>query len=140
MISINLLCNFIEITLWQVCSPVNLLHIFRPPFCKNTSGRLLLLAYPTTHLNFMKYKTIIFSQITFLIKQIKLNKAVKELPTQECLWCNKHIVMRLYKILKIFCLSMTHYREKYIFCNFCKFPSLNQVQIYNCDNIHSTLI
>ena len=26
----------------QICSPANLLHIFRTPFCKNTSGRLLL--------------------------------------------------------------------------------------------------
>ena len=31
-ISIKLLCNFIEITLWHGCSPVNLLHIFRAPF------------------------------------------------------------------------------------------------------------
>ena len=42
-ISIKLLCNFIEITLRYGCSPVNLLHIFRTPFFKNTSGRLLLL-------------------------------------------------------------------------------------------------
>ena len=35
-ISIKLLCNFIEITLWHGCSPVNLLHIFRTPFYKNT--------------------------------------------------------------------------------------------------------
>ena len=34
--------NFIEITLRQVCSPVNLLHVFRTPFPKNTSGVLLL--------------------------------------------------------------------------------------------------
>ena len=34
--------NFIEITLRHGCSPVNLLHIFRTPFPKNTSGRLLL--------------------------------------------------------------------------------------------------
>ena len=34
--------NFIEITLQHGCSPVNLLHIFRTPFPKNTSGRLLL--------------------------------------------------------------------------------------------------
>ena len=27
---------------WYGCSPVNLLHIFRTPFPKNTSGRLLL--------------------------------------------------------------------------------------------------
>ena len=41
-ISINLQINFIEITLRHVCSPVNLLHIFRTPFSKNTSGRILL--------------------------------------------------------------------------------------------------
>ena len=34
--------NFIEITLGHGCSPVTLLHIFRTPFCKNTSGGLLL--------------------------------------------------------------------------------------------------
>ena len=38
----KLFCNFIEITLLHGCSPVNLLHIFRTPFIKNTSGRLLL--------------------------------------------------------------------------------------------------
>ena len=37
-----LLCNFIEIALRHGCSPVNLLHIFRTPFLKNTSGRLHL--------------------------------------------------------------------------------------------------
>ena len=31
-----------EITLWDGYSPVNLLHIFRTPFYKNTSGGLLL--------------------------------------------------------------------------------------------------
>ena len=41
-ISIKLLCNFIEITFRHGCSPVNLLHIFRTPFLKNTSGWLLL--------------------------------------------------------------------------------------------------
>ena len=34
--------NFIEIVLWHGCSSVNLLHIFRTPFLKNLSGRLLL--------------------------------------------------------------------------------------------------
>ena len=34
--------NFIEIVLRYGCSPVNLLHIFRIPFLKNTSERLLL--------------------------------------------------------------------------------------------------
>ena len=42
VISIKLLCKFIENTLRHGCSPVNLLHIFRTPFTKNTSGWLLL--------------------------------------------------------------------------------------------------
>ena len=41
-ISIKLQSNFIEITLQHRCSPVNLVHIFRTPFLKNTSGWLLL--------------------------------------------------------------------------------------------------
>ena len=36
------LSNFIKITLLHRCSPVNLLHIFRTPFPKNTSKGLLL--------------------------------------------------------------------------------------------------
>ena len=36
-------CNFIEIALRHGYSPVNLLHILRTPFYKNTSGELLLL-------------------------------------------------------------------------------------------------
>ena len=35
-------CNFIELALWYGCSPVNLLHIFRTPYPKTTSGGLLL--------------------------------------------------------------------------------------------------
>ena len=38
----KLLSNFIEIALWHLCSPVNLVHIFRTPFPKNSSGHLLL--------------------------------------------------------------------------------------------------
>ena len=34
--------NFIEITLRDKCSPVNLLHIFKTPFSKNTFGGLRL--------------------------------------------------------------------------------------------------
>ena len=41
-ISIKLQSNFIEMALWHGCSPVNLLHIFRTPFSRNTSGLLLL--------------------------------------------------------------------------------------------------
>ena len=42
VISIKLQSTFIEITLSYGCSPVNSLHIFRTPFLKNISGRLLL--------------------------------------------------------------------------------------------------
>ena len=38
--------NFIEVTLWHECSPVNLLHIFRTIFLKNTFGRL----FPMLHI------------------------------------------------------------------------------------------
>ena len=50
VISIKLLCSFIKITLWHGCSPVDLLHIFRTPFYKNTYGGLLLLLIK--HLSF----------------------------------------------------------------------------------------
>ena len=40
-ISINLLCNFIEIALRHGSAPVNFLYKFRTPFSKNTSGWLL---------------------------------------------------------------------------------------------------
>ena len=42
VISIELLCNFIEITLRCECSPVHLLHVLRTTFPKNISGGLLL--------------------------------------------------------------------------------------------------
>ena len=45
VISVKLQSNFIEIAPRHGCSPVNLLHIFRTPFFKNTSGCLLLFIY-----------------------------------------------------------------------------------------------
>ena len=42
VISIKLHCNFIEITLRDGCSPVNLLRIFKTPFPKKNSCGLLL--------------------------------------------------------------------------------------------------
>ena len=36
------LYNFIELALRHGCSPVSLLHIFRTPFPRDTSGWLLL--------------------------------------------------------------------------------------------------
>ena len=45
VISIKLESNFIEIALRHGCSAVSVLHIFRIPFPKNTSGALLLTYY-----------------------------------------------------------------------------------------------
>ena len=45
VISINLLGNFIEITLRHGCSPVNLLHTFRTPFSKIISGGWFVRTY-----------------------------------------------------------------------------------------------
>ena len=42
VVSIKLHSNFIEVTLWHGCSPVNLVHISRTIFYKNTYGELLL--------------------------------------------------------------------------------------------------
>ena len=42
VISINLLCNFIETAFWHGSFPVNLLYIFSKTFPKITSCRLLL--------------------------------------------------------------------------------------------------
>ena len=41
----QLFCNFIEITLWHGCSPVNLPHIFRTSFPRNTSGCCFWILY-----------------------------------------------------------------------------------------------
>ena len=46
VISIKLQNNFIEITLRDECSSINLLHIFRKPFYENTYGGLLLGGFP----------------------------------------------------------------------------------------------
>ena len=51
VISIKLLCYFTEIALWHGCSLVNLLHMFRTHFYKNTYGGLLLESTLCNYLN-----------------------------------------------------------------------------------------
>ena len=62
--------NFIEITLRHGCSSVNLLHIFRAPFLKNTSGWLLL-----------KRKNLVYS---FFMPFGWLQKCYKEILLKSC--------------------------------------------------------
>ena len=47
----------LQITFRHGCSPVNLLHIFRTPFVKNTSRRLLL---NVSDFNYFQNKTTVF--------------------------------------------------------------------------------
>ena len=71
VISIKLLCNPVEIALQHGCSPVNLLHIFRTPFLKNTSVRPLL--------NILKKKDVhVQVKLTFFYIFIKLYFLVME--------------------------------------------------------------
>ena len=85
-ISINLQSNFIEITLRHRCSPVNLLHVFRTPFSKNTSGLLLLsvciymFLYP---FQIKKFKFL--SKIRFFVDGISLLEVSKHLKASTCL-------------------------------------------------------
>ena len=58
MISIKLLCNFIEIALWHGCSPVNLLHIFRAYFFTSAG---LLLTIGTSSMPIFLISRLIFS-------------------------------------------------------------------------------
>ena len=58
----QLFCNFIEITLWHGCSPVNLPHIFRTSFPKNTSGELLL--FSGTHICNCEFLVLLLQPVT----------------------------------------------------------------------------
>ena len=82
VILIKLLYNFIEITLWHGCSPVNLLQIFRTPFLKNTPSWLLLIC-PIKWENFHAWShgqyfsthrfLDIYSQSLIFVKNLILN-------------------------------------------------------------------
>ena len=74
VISIKLQSNFVEIVLRHGCSYVNLLHIFRTPFPKNTCRRLRL-KYPWIFLqpkfrdhSSCSHGVIAFSQIHVILR------------------------------------------------------------------------
>ena len=58
--------NFIEITLWHGCSAVNLLHVFRTRFPKNTSNRLLLRLLATVFKPVVKFCSKLSSKVVKL--------------------------------------------------------------------------
>ena len=68
--------NFIEIPLRHGCSPVNLLHIFRTPFRKNTAGGLLLNIDVTNINNYsstagISSDFILYAKITKILKSFE---------------------------------------------------------------------
>ena len=67
-----------QITVWHGCSSVNLLHIIRTSFPKNTSGGLLLEISPLIYLLVSKYMSIIekSSNSTLVISIITLQENI----------------------------------------------------------------
>ena len=62
VIAIKLQNNFFEVTLWNRCSPVDLLHIFRARFPKYTFVRLLL-SIPNTEAYVRPYQTFMMPSL-----------------------------------------------------------------------------
>ena len=91
-ISINLLFNFIEITLRYGCSPVNLLYIFRRPFLKNTSETPLNILSSNTLFRFniflfcsyihatRNYYHFKFQKYLFPLRRCKIQQSSPPLP------------------------------------------------------------
>ena len=75
-ISIMLFCSFIEITLRHGCSPVNLQHIFRTAFPKNTSERLLL--YQSIQIFPRNVSCVCKKNLKFLITPTRMNCLIKD--------------------------------------------------------------
>ena len=78
-ILIKLQSNFIEIALWHGCSPVNLLHIFRTPFLKNTSGWLLPVLLISLNLVYSRYLTLsyFYNRLTSSLNNLRLIRRCK---------------------------------------------------------------
>ena len=83
VISIKLLCSFIEITLWYGCFPVNLLNIFKTPFYKNISGGLFL------DINTKQWLTVI-PKVSNMDNLCRLNDVFKYLNFRFFYSCYKH--------------------------------------------------
>ena len=94
-ISIKLHCSFIEITLRHGCSPLNLLHIFRTSFDRNTSGRLLLYWLSKINCNIIR-----------MLKRgclhVKFRPGMKLVPgwNHPCLWWNVSYCLDVFAEMK----------------------------------------
>ena len=104
VISTKLLCNFIEITLRHRCSPLNLLHIFRTPFPRNTSEWLLLVIfYCFRETRYFIWKIVNFDEFQLPYSSIVFAKTSHRFPSYQCLqnevW-NFFILFRSWVICK----------------------------------------
>ena len=113
--SIKLQSNFIEIALRNGCSPVHLLHIFRTPFPKNTSGRLLLKYHMC--LSFLIFQPILqwmfFSRVVYphwpLV--LKLKKILKSFANIIHLFDQYQKTLTKFETLLQFLLSQFQYQH-----------------------------
>ena len=86
-ISIKLQSNFIDITLRHGCSPVDLLHIFRTYFPKNTCGELLLHSWCQILQKYLATKrSQLFSQKKSIIAVWQGHKNASAMPNSKHIW------------------------------------------------------
>ena len=104
-IRLKLLSNFIKIALRHGCSPVNLPHIFRTPFLKNTSRWLLL--FVETNKEYFDYPICVRQKLFYIYYNvynvcINLSAFVKKVCVLLC-FC--------FHLLIIYCLEFIHPSE-----------------------------
>ena len=128
MISIKLESNFFDIALRHGCSPVNLLHIFRTSFPRNSSGWLLLIFMTSPCSNYWCHQiSSLFTFQTFAFKPFmdvwilhlrqrvaaqKMKFSIKDFTSQSdqirrYLWIGSHLLKK-------------PLMENFIFCALCK--------------------
>ena len=99
VISVKLLCNFIEITLRHGCFPVNFLYISRTLFSKNTSGWLLLvinkITYRTTKTTLLEKWWFFTNLLIYDFKNIKRYN-----------WNKTYLVIIVINIIYKFCIQI----------------------------------
>ena len=104
-------CNF---ALWYMCSPVNFLHIFITPFCKNSPGWLLEITlwhgcYPVNLLHILRTA---FSKNTFwwlLLNVITSEPVVCRCPQKWLFWKTSQITRTVSRNREIHLAQVTYF-------------------------------
>ena len=121
--------NFIEITLRHGCSPVNMLHIFRIPFPRNTSEWLLvyiaLLVSVETHL-------LVWSTLNFCYVNFKAVDLCLQFPLSSS----------LFLFLSILSFPLGHYHRWTWFCVLFRYITVlldSWVQVIGFSRFHQSI-